>query len=65
MIAVIYDIEMPDVCCSCPLFDDEFEFCHGQSSAPAWQLSEYRYDGKPNWCPLIEVKNGKEEMQTM
>ena len=57
MIVVSYNMEMPDECCGCPLFDDEYWFCHGHAAAPAWELTDYRYEGKPSWCPLIEVKN--------
>ena len=58
MIQINFDIPMPESCISCPLYDDEFDYCHGHiGDNLAWELADYRYEGKPNWCPLIEVNN--------
>lgn len=58
MIRIEYNIELPKNCYTCPLFDDEFDYCHGHLVAKAWELSDLSHNYKcPDWCPLIEVKN--------
>lgn len=55
MIRINLNIDMPQSCNSCPLQDDEFDYCHGKVGGNAWECSDY---GKirPEWCPLVEVK---------
>lgn len=49
------DLEMPDNCFDCPLWDGYTGIC------PADRLKRYpdeeiqTFTGKPNWCPLQEV----------
>ena len=63
MIRIEYDIELPKNCFDCPLCDDEFNYCHGHiKENKAWELDDYQYTGKPDWCPLIEVKKEKEKL---
>lgn len=54
-------MKMPNNCVCCPLMDDEFNYCHGHYESDrdrdCWELDDYRYEGKPNWCPLKEIKN--------
>lgn len=62
MIRIEYDIELPKNCFDCPLLDDEFNYCHGHvKENKAWELDDYQYNGKPDWCPLIEVRKSCNE----
>ena len=60
MIKLELDIPMPKACVGCFLLDDEFEYCHGHLADDCRELRSYLemtpYT-KPEWCPLIEVKN--------
>lgn len=59
MIKIELDIPMPKACICCFLLDDEFEYCHGHLVEDSNELRNYfkfPYT-KPDWCPLIEVKN--------
>jgi len=60
MIRIELDIPMPKACVGCFLLDDEFEYCHGHLTEDCKELQSYLYTvpyAKPNWCPLIEVKD--------
>ena len=62
---IMIDMEMPKNCNECRMVDDEFEYCHGKEvthSRSDWlELNDYtKNKTKPDWCPLIEVKNEKE-----
>ena len=63
MIKIELDIPMPKACVNCFLLDDEFEYCHGHLTENCKELYSYLYTTasytKPEWCPLIEVKNDK------
>ena len=61
MIRIEFDIELPKNCYTCPLIDDEFDYCHGHLEAKAWELADNYIKGtnRPNWCPLIEVKENE------
>ena len=56
MIKIEFDKEMPQGCDYCSLMDEEFHYCHGRLCSVAWECDDY-YEIRPNWCPLIEVKN--------
>ena len=56
MIQINYDMKMPDNCWDCPLVDEEFNCCHGHNQYIAWELDKYNKGGKPDWCPLVEVR---------
>lgn len=60
MIKIELDIPMPKACIGCFLLDDEFEYCHGHLAEDCKELYSYVQTipyTKPEWCPLIEVKN--------
>ena len=59
MIQINYNIELPKNCNDCPLSDGEMFYCHGRLIFDSErELIDYFYNGgKPEWCPLIEVKN--------
>ena len=62
MLQITYDIKMPNNCVCCPLMDDEFDYCHGHiADNCAWELTDYQHGGKPNWCPLKEIKKVEEK----
>ena len=48
------NIKMPNNCYLCPLNNSEFEYC----PIDIEERYVYRYYlRRPEWCPLIEVKN--------
>ena len=59
MIQINYDIEMPTSCQECPLKDWEFYYCHGLVEYKSIESNDiYQSEiSRPQWCPLIEVKN--------
>lgn len=59
MIQINYNINMPKTCSECPLYDDEFFYCHGHIEYKAWEVEDMvlHDTDRPEWCPLIEVKN--------
>ena len=59
------DMPMPESCYYCRFVDSEFMYCHARSPHQHWDVwEEERYEkGKPDWCPLIEVKNAKTNSQ--
>lgn len=49
MSVLVKGMEMPTNCAKCPCVDDESRFCKA--------TNEYiPMLGKPDWCPLVEVK---------
>lgn len=56
MIKIEFDIDLPKGCHYCPLPDEEFNYCHGRLCSSAWECDNYD-EIRPEWCPLIEVKN--------
>ena len=62
MIRIEYDIELPKDCYTCPLIDDEFDHCHGHLTTDSSELRPYLRTTlytRPDWCPLIEVKENE------
>ena len=62
MIRIEYNIELPKDCYACPLIDDEFDYCHGHLTTDSEELRPYlrtTSHPKPDWCPLIEVKENE------
>lgn len=60
MIRINLDMDMPLGCANCILYDEEFFYCHGHENYEAWEVFNLVYkeiDNRPNWCPLIEVKD--------
>ena len=60
MIKIELDIPMPEACIGCFLVDGELEYCHGHLARHCRELHSYLYTvpyTKPDWCPLIEVKD--------
>ena len=51
-------MEMPKTCAECPLYDEEFYYCHGHREYQAWEvLDMVRYEkNRPTWCPLKEIR---------
>lgn len=47
------DMEMPEDCIDCPIHNDEFLCCNLEPDIKDWD----GFDGRPEWCPLVEVKN--------
>lgn len=50
---VLLDIQMPDDCFCCPLFNETYLFCVVGSQGC---IDRYGYDSneKPDWCPIVE-----------
>ena len=48
------DMEMPERCVDCPCFNGEYEVC--QSNDEERLFPRDMEIKKPDWCPLIEVK---------
>lgn len=59
MIQINFDMDIPKTCAECPLYDEEFYYCHGHREYHAWEVLEIvrHENNRPIWCPLIEVKN--------
>lgn len=59
MIQINFDMKMPKTCSECPLYDEEFYYCHERIVYQAYEVQDMvRHDkDRPKWCPLIEVKN--------
>lgn len=49
---IMIDIEMPEDCIDCPIQHTEFGCCKLNPDMD-WD----GFDGRPEWCPLVEVKN--------
>jgi len=49
---------MPKSCAFCPLYDEEFYYCHGLIEYHAWEVQDIVRSelDRPVWCPLIEVR---------
>ena len=54
MIAVVIDIPMPDRCSQCPMCHD-YQWCRATKEDRTIP-DEIVCEGKPEWCPLEEVK---------
>lgn len=57
--SVIKDMELPDKCLNCPMYDDFNFYCKLYSfDIPA----RYNYESstRPEWCELIEINKEKE-----
>jgi hypothetical protein len=48
------NIDMPDICCDCPCYCENYNRCEIKQEVVSF---EELYENKPEWCPLIEVKN--------
>lgn len=53
---VILDIQMPENCSGCPLYERELRFCIVGSQGC---VDRYGYDPneKPSWCPIMDISN--------
>ncbi len=49
-------MNMPKNCQDCPLFDEEFYYCHGRLQYEAWEVKDIykQHPSRPDWCPLME-----------
>lgn len=50
------DMEMPKDCDECPCLDRPWRSCKAKKGSNPPITNKYLYEVKPNWCPLIEVK---------
>ena len=59
MIQINFNMDMLKSCAFCPLYDEEFYYCHGLREYHAWEVQDIVRNelDRPIWCPLIEVKN--------
>lgn len=57
---LMIDMDMPEDCIDCPLCHSEFFWCKLKEIIPVDKdiIEDWDgFDGRPEWCPLIEVKN--------
>ena len=57
---IMIDMEMPEDCIDCPLCHSEFGWCKLKEIIPVDDevIEDWDgFNGRPKWCPLIEVKN--------
>lgn len=47
------EMEMPEDCIDCPIYNDEFSCCNLEPDIEDLDC----FDGRPDRCPLVEVKN--------
>ena len=46
------DMPMPDNCMECRFNTSEFGYCNAMPVEFVGQVSDFKEDGKPEWCPL-------------
>lgn len=58
MLKIEFDMNMPKNCQDCPLFDEEFYYCHGRLQYEIQEVKDIykQHSSRPDWCPLIEEK---------
>lgn len=52
--------EMPANCQECMCLNDEYFFCQSVGRKPK---DENIFEERPDWCPLIEIHDEKEEVK--
>lgn len=48
---LIKDMGMPLMCDGCPCYNESYYSCNATGRG----VIEYRYDGRPDNCPLVEI----------
>ena len=64
MSVVVRGIDMPENCRECPFegyhSDIGQTYCMACSKVLATAFKPISFDGRPNWCPLFEIKDWRD-----
>ena len=60
MSVIVRGMEMPECCAMCPLCHRNFDGNETRLACYATKKWAYEDSGRPEWCPLFEVKDWRE-----